>query len=577
MTIKMFVVVPALFLLGGCVGNSKSLAPTLSSSPETSISTPAVPQAEVGQMDPELLYSLLSAEIAGQRGAYVQALASYLDAAVSTRDPEIAERAVQIALFLRDSEKAATAVSIWIEGAPDDISARKAAIIVYLALGDQSSALVQIRQWFRMDKAPLREKVANLTKVLGKNPVEALKIMQNLSVSYGENAEFLYGYSLLALKANQPATALAKVIAALDLKPDWEAALTMKGRILSTDLTNEQAARELSEMAAAYPDNARIGFAHGEYLIKKEKYEAARDQFEKVLEADPVKYEAMFRLAGINLQLGDLDAAREFFLRLRVVPKWTSQAHMFLGRIESGLDNYKDALKWYDQVSDGPLVMEAGLNAFLALGKLGRFGEADTRIAALARRYPNQAVRFTLVRVELLTESTQYEKAMDVLNSALDKNPSQPQLLYSRSLVADRLGRLDILEADLSLLLEMDPENVNALNALGYTLVDKTQRLQEAEKYLEQALKLRPDDPVIIDSYGWLQFKLGNYDQAVVFLRRAFDEHPDPEIAAHLGEVLWASGRNKEAMNIWYKALLADPESEYLQGVKSRFPKAFID
>jgi tetratricopeptide (TPR) repeat protein len=296
-----------------------------------------------------------------------------------------------------------------------------------------------------------------------------------------------------------------------------------------------------------------------------------------VLEADPVKYEAMFRLAGLNLQLGDLDAAREFFLRLRTVHKWTGQAHMFLGRIESGLNHHEEALNWYDQVSDGPLAMEAGLNAFLALGKLGRFDEADTRIAALARRYPNQAVRIALVRVELFIESTQYEEALDVLNSALDKNPSQPELLYSRGLVADRLGRLDILEADLSLLLETDPDNVNALNALGYALVNKTQRLQEAEKYLEQALKFRPDDPVIIDSYGWLQFKLGNYDQAVVFLRRAFDEHPDPEIAAHLGEVLWTSGRNKEARNIWHKALMADPESEYLLDIKSRFPKAFID
>lgn len=574
---KMLVVVPVLFLLGGCAGNSKSLEPAFSRSPETSISTPPVVQAEAGQMDPELLYTILSAEIAGQRGAYVQALAAYLDAAVSTRAPEIAERAVQVALFLRDSEKAATAVSIWIEEAPDDISARKAAIIVYLALGDQESALVQTRQWLRMDSAPLREKVANLMKLLGKNPVAALKIMENLSVIYGENIEFLYGYSFLALKANQPVRALAKVNAALDLKPDWEAALTMKGQILSADLTNEQAARELSELAAAHPENARIGFAYGEYLIKQEQYKAARDQFEMVLEADPVKYEAMFRLAGLNLQLGDLDAAREFFLRLRTVHKWTGQAHMFLGQIESGLNHHEEALNWYDQVSDGPLAMEAGLNAFLALGKLGRFDEADTRIAALARRYPNQAVRIALVRVELFIESTQYEKALDVLNSALDKNPSQPELLYSRGLVADRLGRLDILEADLSLLLETDPDNVNALNALGYALVNKTQRLQEAEKYLEQALKFRPDDPVIIDSYGWLQFKLGNYDQAVVFLRRAFDEHPDPEIAAHLGEVLWTSGRNKEARNIWHKALMADPESEYLLEIKSRFPKAFID
>jgi tetratricopeptide (TPR) repeat protein len=320
-----------------------------------------------------------------------------------------------------------------------------------------------------------------------------------------------------------------------------------------------------------------LGFIYGQYLIKAENYKAARTQLKKVVAMDPGNYEAMFGLAGLNLQLEDLDAAEKLFLKLKEVPEWADQSFLFLGRIAKSKKNYKESLAWFDRVSDGPLGTEAGLNALLVLGQLGRFQEADRRIDELHRRYPDQSVRIDLVRVELLTKRKKYNEALTVLNEALIKHPRQSELLYSRALVAERLDRLDILEADLGILLEKNPEDVNALNALGYTLVDKTSRLKEAQKYLEQAIKLKPDDPVIIDSYGWLQFKLGNHQKALEFLRRAFQENPDPEIAAHLGEVLWVSGRIREAKAVWRKALVADPESDYLLNVKDRFPEAFID
>ena len=217
------------------------------------------------------------------------------------------------------------------------------------------------------------------------------------------------------------------------------------------------------------------------------------------------------------------------------------------------------------------------MHAILVLGKLGRYQEAEQRSEELARRFPDQAVRIILVRVEILTKQNSYDQALVLLNSALEEHPGQSELLYSRALVAERLDRLDILEADLGVLLEKDPEDVNALNALGYTLVDKTTRLQEARKYLERAIRLKPNDPVIVDSYGWLQYKLGNYSEALEYLNRAFNENPDPEIAAHLGEVLWVSGRTHEAKSVWKKAISADPKSEYLLKVKDQFPEAFID
>lgn len=572
---KIFIFVVGLLLLQACANEAKT--PVVSKPIDIKSSTTEDKEPEVSGLDQELLFTLLSAEIAGQRGSFELALEGYLDAAIRTKDPKIAERATQIALFLRDTEKAVQAVSIWIEGAPNDISARKAAILVYLNRGDQDAALKHIRVWLDTKEVPFQQKMDNLVKILDKGSATRLGLMTQLEATYGHEADFLYAYALLAFSKNELTTALEKINSALELRSDWDKAVSLKARIIASQGHSENVGAQLKEMVEEYPDNTELGFIYGQYLIKISDYEAARNQLEQIVAVDPDNHEAMFGLAGLNLQLNDVDAAKDLFLKLKEVPEWTDQSHLFLGRIENSKKNYPEALAWFDQVSNGPLASEASLNALLILAKMGRFQEAEARIAEMHRRFPDQSVRIDLVHVEVLTKKKDYKTALELLNASLEKFPRQPELLYSRALVAERLDRLDILEADLMILLENDPDDVNALNALGYTLVDKTTRLKEAQKYLEKAIDLKPDDPVIIDSYGWLEFKLGNYDKALEYLRRAFEEHPDPEIAAHLGEVLWVSGRTSEAKDVWRKALANDPESDYLLGVKDRFPDAFVD
>ncbi|MGR9106075.1 MAG: tetratricopeptide repeat protein [Gammaproteobacteria bacterium] len=569
----LFLSVLGLLLLQGCAHDTKE---PLAVEAATERKKPPEPEVETSPVDPELVYLLLSAEIAGQRGSFEQALDGYLEAADRTHDPEIAERATQIALFLRDSEKAQRASSIWIDSAPNNPSAKKAAILIYLSRGDQDAALKEIRAWLEMKDVSFRRKMQDLIKILDKGLATRLDIMEQLAPVYGENADFLYAYAVLAFNKNELAIALEKVDDALNQKPEWRPAVALKGRIIAVR-EQEGANEELQELVDEYPENSELRFIYGQYLIKSENFEAAREQFKKVVALDPENHEAMFGLAGLDLQLNDLDAAKELFLKLKDVPEMADQSFLFLGRIEKNRDHDEEALAWFDRVSKGPLAIEAGLNAILVLAKLGRYEEADKRIAELHRQFPDQAVRINLVRVELLNKQKKYDQALAVLNAALEKQPGQSELLYSRALVAERLNRLDILEADLGLLLKKDPQDVNALNALGYTLVDKTSRLQEAERYLDQAIKLKPDDPVIIDSYGWLQYKLGHHDKALEFLRRAFRENPDPEIAAHLGEVLWVSGKTHEAKDVWRKALSANPDSDYLLNIKNRFPEAFVD
>lgn len=571
---RLLIPVLGLLLLEGCATDAGA---PIAVEPEAGEAKKTVEaESKLSHADPDLVYLLLSAEIAGQRGSFEQALDGYLEAANRTKDPKIAERATQIALFVRDPEKAVRAVSIWIDTAPDNSSARKAAILVYLSRGDFDAAVKHIRYWLGMKESPFPQKMENLAKILDKGLSTRLEIMDQLADTYGDDPDFLYVYAVLAFNKNELAIARQKIDRALERKPDWDRAVALKARIIAVE-GGEGVASQIQELVDQYPDNAELVFISGQYLIKTEDYEGARMQFQRVVELAPENYEAMFGLAGLNLQLNDLDAAKKQFLKLKEVPEWADQSNLFLGRIEKAQENYKDSLEWFDRVSEGPLAVEAGLNAVLVLGKLGRYREAEARIEDLRQRFPDQSIRIDLVRVELLSKRKEYRKALEVLNGALKKHPGQSELLYSRALVAERLNRLDILEADLGILLKKNPDDVNALNALGYTLVDKTSRLKEAQKYLDQAIKLKPDDPVIIDSYGWLQFKLGNHQKAIEYLRRAFNENPDPEIGAHLGEVLWVSGRVSEAKNVWRKALVSDPNSDYMRNIKSRFPEAFVD
>lgn len=528
-------------------------------------------------MNTELLYVLLVSEIAGQRGRFDVALKGYLKAAQWSKNAQIAERATRIALFLKNSDDALKAVSLWVELDPENASAQNAAALGYLLKGDQEKATRHIDRWLALSDGYFDRSMIEVVRMLDKDSASPLEIMQELSDNYGERPAFLLGYSLLALSRNRTEQALERVDAALSIKPGWDKAQLLKARIVSKGEDGDVANKALAELVADNPEDPELRFIFSQFLIRIGDYERARSELERVVGLDPKKYDAQFSLAGLTLKLNDEAAARKLFLELTNVPKWRDQAYFFLGRLEADSGQSEAAVAWFDRVPPGVLKIDAELGAVVQLAKLDRNTEANDRLNQLRAQFPDKAVRFYLIEAEILTNKKDYKGAFAVLGEALKLNSERAELLYSRALVAERMGRLDILEQDLKTVLSKNPDDVNALNALGYTLVDRTSRYEEAQGYLQRAIKLRPNDPVIIDSFGWLQFRLRNYDQALRYLRRAFAGDPDPEIAAHLGEVLWMSGRQIEAKDVWQKALQDEPTSEYLEKIQRRFPKAFKD
>ncbi|MBS1236701.1 MAG: hypothetical protein H6R46_1496, partial [Proteobacteria bacterium] len=260
------------------------------------------------------------------------------------------------------------------------------------------------------------------------------------------------------------------------------------------------------------------------------QWDKAREQFKRVVADSPRDAEAMFTIALLALQSDELDEAERYLKRTLDVQPENDQARLYLGQVAEQRKRYDDAIQWYSTVESAEMHFEA-----------------QTRLGVVLAR--------------MLRDAKQYTEAFDVLSRALAELPDNADLLYSRALVAEKLNRIEVAEKDLRRILKKDPKNPNALNALGYTLADRTSRYAEALALIEQALVLKPDDPFILDSLGWVHYRLGNHSEAV----------RDAEIAAHLGEVLWVTGDRNGAESVWKNALQQTPDNEALLGVISKF------
>jgi tetratricopeptide (TPR) repeat protein len=230
-----------------------------------------------------------------------------------------------------------------------------------------------------------------------------------------------------------------------------------------------------------------------------------------------------------------------------------------------------EALRWYKSVSGGEQYIPAQGRIAGILAKQGQLADARSLLHSIQPQTIQQRVQLAQAEAAILRDANAYKDAFDLLADALTKLPNVPDLLYDYAMAAEKVDRLDVLETSLRKLIELRPDHAHAYNALGYTLADRTDRLQEAHDLIGQALKLAPDDPFIQDSMGWVLYRLGRLDEGRAYLERAFKHRPDPEIAAHLGEVLWAQGQRDEAARIWRSTLQEHPGNETLQAVIKKY------
>lgn len=523
-------------------------------------------------IDPDVLFMLLTAELAGQRGQYDIALEGYMEAAKRAHEPKFAERAAMIAMYMKDSSKTNEAVALWLRQDPKNPTARKIAALSALSAGDKKVADKHLNVLLAVDPAGFENALLELASVLQKDGklTAVYDALDALSIQHPEQAEIYYMQSLLAMQNKDINLAETKIQQALKVRPGWDKALIFQAQIAVFSGDLNKAKTLLKEASLKYPDNSKINKIFAQVLIKAEDYEEAIEVYQNMISADPKDMESQFAVGLVYLQLDREEPAEDIFNKLLEQPEWQYQANFYLGKIEEKRGHAKKALDLFDKVTDGPLVFDASISSISLLAKDKQFDEANSRLSLLQEKFPKQKLRLLLLQAELYTLQKQYERAFNLLTEALVDFPDQKELLYTRALMAERVHKPDIVEADLKKILAVDPDNVEALNALGYTLLNKPERYADAEKYLQHALRLEPDAAVIIDSYGWLQFKLGNTEKALDYLQRAYEKQQENEIAAHLAEVLWALGRKDEAKKIFNKAIKDAPDDEYLLDFQRR-------
>ena len=291
-----------------------------------------------------------------------------------------------------------------------------------------------------------------------------------------------------------------------------------------------------------------------------------------MLDGNPNNGDIAVTVALLSVQMNDLDAAEVQLKRvLEMDYKDPDAVRFHLGQVNEDRKRFDEAAKWYLSVDDGEQFVLAHARYAFMLAKQGKLAEARTHLQNLVPQNDAQRVQILQSEAQLMREAKDYKESFEILRKALDVQPDQPELLYDVALAAEKIDRIDIVETNLRRLIVLKPDHAQAYNALGYTLADRTDRLTEARDYIEKALKLSPEDPFILDSMGWVEYRLGHVAQGLQYLERAFQQRPDPEIAAHLGEVMWTKGDQPGAEKVWRDALRDNPENDELQKVIKKY------
>ena len=533
------------------------------------------PAAKTGELTAELMYRLLVGDIALQRGEPALAARAYYDVARETRDPKFARRATEIALAARQRTLALDSATLWVELDPTADRAKQ--VVAGLKGGsdvrgaDLKADLERALAEAATAGPRLGEAFLELNRALASEPDKAatLKLVQALAQPYPNNAEAQFAVALAAYNTGladfeSSTIALQAIDRALKQKPDWEQAILLKVEILSKQ-SMDRAGDYLVEILKSNPDAKYINSALVQVRIQQKRYGDAAAILQRLAEQDPGNHEYEFGMAMLAMQTKDWAKAERLLEQLNragygddgVVESYLAQVAEETGRYELALERFK-------AVPDGERGWYAKLRAAAMLGKLGRLDEARTYLDDLPAVTRDQKIQVQQVAAQLLRDAGNNKGAYEILDSALGQYPDEPDLLYDLAMVAEKLDRIDVLEAKLTRLVELKPTNAQALNALGYTLVDRTPRVSEGLALIQRALAMSPDDPFILDSVGWAQYRLGHLDEAEKYLRQAMEQRPDPEIAAHLGEVLWAKGERKLAQDLWQSQLKNAPDNPVL-------------
>ncbi|MFK5735692.1 tetratricopeptide repeat protein [Pseudomonas urmiensis] len=551
-----------LALLQGC----QSLAPK-----DSEAQSPVAAKAEqekpvaYGSFKQETVYSLLVAELAGQRNRFDIALANYVDQAEKTQDPAVSERAYRIAEYLGADEPALDTALIWARNDAQNLDAQRAAAIQLARSGRYDESMTYMEKVLQGQGDTHFDFLALSAAETDQSTRDGLmQSFERLLVKYLNNGQLVFGKALLL---NQDGKA-EEALSLLEAHPPQNgeiAPILLRARLLQALDRGSEALPLLRGAIRDNPDDKRLRLTYARTLVEQDRIGDAKAEFESMLQQYPEDDELRYSLALVCLENKDWDEAEGYLQELVERDSNVDAAHLNLGRIREERNDPEAALREYALVGTGPDYLPAQLRQADILIANGRGSEASRLLAEAREAQPDYAIQLYLIEAESYGNNGKDAQADQVLQQAIKRYPDDLNLLYTRAMLAEKRGDLAEMEKDLRAIIAREPENAMAINALGYTLADRTTRYAEAKQLIEKAHQLTPDDPAVLDSLGWVNYRLGNLDEAERLLRQALERFPDHEVAAHLGEVLWANGKRREARQVWAKAFQAQPDSTILR------------
>ncbi|EMP57142.1 hypothetical protein MSNKSG1_00928 [Marinobacter santoriniensis NKSG1] len=569
----------ATFILGvtlaglpGCAsltGSSKQPASDSSASDSTK-DAPEKP-IEYADFEPDVLYLLLSGEIAAQRGRYDVTLVNYLKAAKQSRDEGVIERAMRIAQSLNGDNAQTQLAELWLEVDPENLQAHRIAAIQAVKRNDLQTALDHMEQIMNQGgDADFDSLAAMAASLPAEQQKELLSLYQRLAKRHPDTPELDYSIALLLKINGKPDQALKQLDPLLEEHENFQPAIVLRGDLLYETGKKREALDYLMRNTRKFPNSRQMGTLYGRMLINEGDLQAAQDEFKRLVDLYPDNSGLLLSHALVALENNQKDLAKDELTQLLEQGHHTNEANYYLGRIEEEDGNADQAIGFYDGVRQGNYYFPALARASALLAEQGKVDEALTRIRTMRESHPAQAENFWLLEVNLLLDENRQQAALDSATQALEAFPDNAQIRYARGMLYDSMDQPQKAEADLRQIIETEPNNAVALNALGYILTTRSDRLEEARQYIGRALQLDPENPAILDSMGWVLYREGRLQPALQYLKKAWEAYPDPEVAAHYGEALWMAGEEEQARIVWKKGLESDKDHEILRETINR-------
>ena len=525
----------------------------------------------------ELLFNLLSAEIAFQRGQWQAAYITTFSAAQQTRDARIARRAAEMAVAAKQNTEALAAIRLWYELAPHSEEATQYLIGAIVMSDEITSAQPMLAQRLA-DARPITRglMLLQMQRMLSRAPNKAASfaLLERLVEPYPEVAESHIALAQGALSIDDPVRALREAQQAMRLNPDSELGVLTLAQVVAE---NDAVDRILRDFIKAHPTAREVRLAHARLQIDQKKFAQARSEFEALLALYPDDLTSLYALGVLGSQSNDVKNAEKYLtLYLETLANHPdderdpSQALLLLAQIAEERKDISAALDWLAQIEGGTNYVSVQIRRAQLSARQGNLDTALRYLNETHSEVEAEQIQLILAQAMLLRDAGRVLEASASLQSGLQKFPAQPDLLYELAMLAEKSANYTLMESTLRTLIQVAPNNQHAYNALGYSLAERNLRLPEALSLIETALKITPNDPFILDSLGWVQYRLGHLKEAEVALRRAYTMRSDPEIAVHLGEVLWVAGQKEDAYRLWHEAKGKDPQNDVLKSTLAR-------